>query len=744
MQRRFTYTLVDEFQDTNHAQYELVKLFVGKQANVTIVGDDDQAIYKFRGASIANILRFEKDYPQTTKIVLTQNYRSVQDVLDAAYRFIQSNNPHRLEAQDESLSKKLSSNKEGTGTIEHIHCHTLDEEVLEVVEKIHAIKHGEGDFAWSDFAILVRSNNAGTEFAEALERHGIPFQFLALSGLYRKPVILDVISMLRVIDNPYDSPSFYRVLTAPHWRIPASVIAELNHLARQKGKSLFEACSLAIASSESDDQHLATIRRILDIFRLLRSEAVTKRAVEIFLKTLKDTEYLGYINQMGERQKQENFSFLQQLYARVKSFETRHDHPGLHHFLKEFDHERSAGEEGSLSVDLEAGPDMVRIMTIHASKGLEFEHVFIANLVDRRFPSQKRSEPIPVPAGLTPEAEEIEDAHLQEERRLFYVAATRAKQGLYFTSAEDYGGARKRKISRFLHELGYEQPELGESPITQSLEHKEIERPTEPLIIQLPKQFSFTQLAAFRTCPLQYKFAHVLKIPVFGKWTFSFGKTMHNTLQRFFEVWVERQGLQQASLFGDAVSEASSTIPLTKEELMTMYAENWQDDWYINDQQREKYRQKGHDQLSAYYDSFKERVPTPAFLEQAFTLKFGDVVIKGRIDRIDSAEGEVEIIDYKTGTPKDAKKLSKPDKEQLLLYQMAAIDVLGLTPTKLTFHYLENNSSVSFLGTDEELAKLREDIIARVQGIRDSGFEATPGFHCKFCDFADICEFRQA
>jgi len=135
--------------------------------------------------------------------------------------------------------------------------------------------------------------------------------------------------------------------------------------------------------------------------------------------------------------------------------------------------------------------------------------------------------------------------------------------------------------------------------------------------------------------------------------------------------------------------------------------------------------------------------PKPLTLEQGFTLKLGDVVVKGRIDRIDALdEGGVEIIDYKTGSAKTDKKLSKQDKEQLFLYQLAARDVLGLDVRRLTFHYLEDNSQVSFLGSPEDLLNLEEQVVDRVQQIRTSSFEATPGFHCSFCDFADICEFK--
>jgi RecB family exonuclease len=234
----------------------------------------------------------------------------------------------------------------------------------------------------------------------------------------------------------------------------------------------------------------------------------------------------------------------------------------------------------------------------------------------------------------------------------------------------------------------------------------------------------------------------VLKVPVFGRWTFSFGKTMHNTLQTYFTTWLERTGKKQASLFDE--SESKTEAPLvSKEELLQIFETTWIDDWYENDTQREEYREKGKESLLAYFQSFATKRPSPLFLEQGFTLKFGDVVLKGRIDRMDAFEDGVEIIDYKTGSPKTDKTLKPEDREQLYLYQMAAIDVLGLKPKKLTYHYMEDNSEVSFIGTDDQLSELRQNIIDRVQMIRKSVFEPTPGFHCRFCDFADICEFRQ-
>ena len=744
----YSWVLVDEFQDTNFAQYEIVKLIAAPKNNLTVVGDDDQAIYKFRGASLANILQFNADYTDAKKIVLTKNYRSAQAILDHAYRFIQKNNPNRLEAQDASLCKKLQAEREGGGSIEHLHCATIQDETDAVCAKILALKEAHPDASWNDFAILVRGNDAAVPFVAALDRRKIPYQFLALRGLYTKPAVLDMLAMLHVIDNPFDSPSFYRLLNVPMYGISHAAIASVSQLANRKGKALAEAAQMARSFSEFTDADAGGLNRVLSDAATFRAEAAKRKGSEILLTAARESGYVEYLNTLPEREKQDAFKHLQSFYERMKRFEERHHTGVLRHFLEEFREERDAGEEGALSVDLESGPDMVRIMTVHASKGLEFRFVFVVNLVDRRFPAQARAEAIPLPEGLVNDRMPEGDWHIEEERRLFYVAMTRAKDALYFTSADDYGGTRARKLSRFLDELGYEKPAAAKGAERNPFLAEQVEIEADDngeLVYRLPKQFSFTQLVAFRTCPLQYKFAHILKIPVFGKYQMSYGKTMHNTLQRFFQAWLERTGVAQASLFAPSAQVTrSGELPVSIDELYSMYADCWMDDWYPNDQMRQKYRTQGRDSLKSYYTLMLKDRPTPLSLEQPFTLKIGEVIVKGRIDRIDTCDGGIEIIDYKTGSPKKADKIAKEDKEQLYLYQLAARDILKLNPVKLTYHYLEDHSEISFIGDDDDLLTLQENVVERVRMIKESRFVATPGFHCKYCDFADICEFRES
>ncbi len=747
LRSKFKYILVDEFQDTNWAQYELVKLLAAPKNNITVVGDDDQSIYKFRGASLSNILQFETDYPDTEKIVLTKNYRTVQSILDHAYKFIQKNNPNRLEK--DGLSKELRSQREEQGIIEHLHYKTLDEEVEGVADRILELKKNNPETHWSDFGILVRANDSANNFLSALERRGIPYQFLALRGLYSKPIILDLIAYLKVIDNPYDSPSWYRILTRPMLAIKPEEIARIHFDAQKHGKPTFEVLK-NYRSYKSNKSHetYEILEKLLFNVNTLAHEAQTKNVTEIIISTAQKTGLLEWINARDEQEKIDSFRYLHQFFERVKRFETRHDHPVLKNFLHEFEHERAAGEEGALQFDIESGPDMVKIMTVHGSKGLEFKYVFVTNLIDRRFPTSERKDPIPLPETIIKEKVPEGDIHLEEERRLFYVAITRAKDGLFLTSAEDYGGIRKRKLSRFLHEIGLAETKSSSSEAVGPFEDtnrksKICPTPTGPATIDLPKQFSFTQLAAFSTCPLQYKFAHLLKIPVFGKYQMSFGKTMHNTLQEYFRRWLEREKNTQQNMFGNHPDTPSDKTPVGLEELLKIYDEHWIDDWYPNDTLREEYRTSGRESLKGYYELIEQNPPRPMILESGFTVKIGDLVLKGRIDRIDEIDGGVEIIDYKTGKPKAENKITKDDKKQLLIYQIAAKEALGLEPKRLTFHYLENNTKVSFLGSDKEIEQLKDELMSALEKIRSSSFNATPGYSCRFCDFSSICEFRK-
>ncbi|MEK7108120.1 MAG: PD-(D/E)XK nuclease family protein, partial [Patescibacteria group bacterium] len=382
-----------------------------------------------------------------------------------------------------------------------------------------------------------------------------------------------------------------------------------------------------------------------------------------------------------------------------------------------------AGEEGALSTDDQASPDEVQVMTMHGAKGLEFRFVFLVNLVDRRFPSARRGDPIPLPEGLMEGNADLD--HLAEERRLCYVGLTRARERVFLTSADSYGGARKKKPSLFLSELGFDAPAaLLPSTEPSYLSQRAVDHVvglTAP--ITTPAQFSFTQLTAYDHCPLQYKYAHVYKIPVFGSGSQSFGKTTHATLQRFFEEWM-------------------MASPVSLDRLLELYRASWIDEWYGTPERKEAYRAQGEEMLRAYHATLDPHPPRPLFLERGFTVKVGDMVIKGRVDRIDRCDDGVEIIDYKTGTPKTQKTLTAIDRMQMLLYALAAREVFMLEPKQLTFLYLMDGSRVSFEPKEKDLERLREQLRKTIGAIREQKFDQKPGPACRQCDFRSICPFR--
>jgi len=773
--KQFSHLLVDEFQDTNWAQYEIVKMLAAPTNNLTVVCDDDQAIYRWRGAAMSNILHFKEDFPHAQQVAVTTNYRSRQNILDAAYASIRQNNPSRLEVTL-GFDKKLRAAGKGEGIIEIIHAQDAGEEARMVVEKIIALK--DDDVSWNDFAILVRANRQAEQFLPVLNAAGIPYQFFASRGLYRKSIILDILAYLDLLDDYHESTACYRVLNIPAFEFTYDEVLTLTNWAGRKAKSLYEVLREARAVPGVTPETMKKIERVLTLVATHAEIARQKPVREVVLAFLEASGILREITDEETAEDHEQVGYLNQFWKRIEQFEEGTDDPTVKRFMEAIGLEREAGEEGALPADPNAGPEAVRVLTVHAAKGLEFRHVFVVNLIEQRFPSTDRSDPIELPVVLTKVIVPEGDIHLQEERRLFYVACTRAKDGLYLSYADDYGGARKRKPSRFLAELGIASPRHSEEPrdeeshktggayhgvrsLGSGLGMTRVERIISPPTHALPSRLSFTQLKAYQTCPWQYHYAHVLRVPIRGRYVFSFGSTMHLTLQRFFELLRERSGVEQSSIFDPPVNDrarrggvpsppdgrpwqaAPTTIP-SLEELLTLYERAWNDDWYESPQQKREYFESGKRMLEEFHAKHAAAGwPNVRATEQPFVVKFDQYSVMGKADRIDDlGDGSVEIIDYKTG--KTREKLEADDKMQLLIYQVAATQALGLTPKVLSYYYLEDNTKVSFIGTSEELAALAATVADIGQKIANGVFKEAPGRHCRYCDFKAICPYAEA
>ena len=450
---------------------------------------------------------------------------------------------------------------------------------------------------------------------------------------------------------------------------------------------------------------------------------------------------------LSEKEKRESLHLLNAFAERMRRYEQTVQDPNIKGFLEELQAELDSGEEGAIQLDPDSGPELVKIMTVHAAKGLEFAHVYLVSLVDQRFPTRARRDAIPLPDGLINERLPEGDYHLEEERRLFYVAMTRAKQSLTLTGAKNDGGTREKKPSIFIEEADVVMSEGDMSAMNVAkawqrpegcIDAKDAERELFPL----KRRFSFTQLAAFKKCPLQYKFEHVYRIPKFGNENKSFGQSVHLALQRIMDLHVKRK----QSLKNDVTVKRDTkekSLLVSKNEAMEIFEASWIDEWYESRDRHNERKEKGVRAINQLMQRYEKRAPNVRFVEKPFTLVLGQHSIKGTVDRVDELQdGSFAIYDYKTGKAKE--ELTPGDKEQLHLYQLA-LEGQGMEISKLTYIYPLNwvETEANIL-KEKKKDKFVEKIMKRMDDILTSSFEATPqAFMCRTCDFRNICEYKK-
>ncbi|OGM87081.1 hypothetical protein A2594_00315, partial [Candidatus Woesebacteria bacterium RIFOXYD1_FULL_41_28] len=639
-QKQFKYVLVDEFQDTNYAQNELVKLLSGKNGNVTVVGDDDQSIYRFRGAAVSNIIQFRQIYKKAKVIVLTKNYRSTQEILDRSHELIRYNDPDRLEVV-EKIDKRLRSQVAKDGSeIRFIHADRVENEADLIAKEIEKLG-SEEKYKWSDFGILVRANNHSEPVMRALSRHGIPYQFLGPGRLFKQPEIIDLISYLKVLYDFEDSVAFYRVVSNEHFDIKPRDIAAIGNYAKKFNLSLFEA-SEKIDEILVSDETKKKIDKLLGIIKkhlgLIRKET----AGQILYYYLEDTGLIQKLllpTSVDAEAKAKNIS---KFFDKLKTYEVDNEDATVPAIAGWLDLSMELGESPLAANEDWTEINAVNILTVHSAKGLEFPVVFLINLVSQRFPTNERREQIPISDDLIKEVLPVGDYHLEEERRLFYVGMTRAKERLYFTAADYYGeGKREKKLSPFIFEaLGDKavSAEKKENKVNQlsfldygikAKSGKDTPNQDSPLHIDY---LSYSQIETFKTCPLHYKLKYILKVPTPSSASASFGTAMHATLKNFFE-------------------EVSGGVKPSDKLLYDLLEKNWIKEGYKSKSHERGFFEKGKIYLSGFLKQEFNAKTKVVLLEQQFTIPLGNNLrIGGRFDRVDDlGGGEIEIIDYKTG-----------------------------------------------------------------------------------------------
>lgn len=718
-QERFKYVLVDEFQDTNFAQYQLVLMLCCGHKNLFVVGDDDQSIYKWRGASLSNILQFEKNFPEAEKIVLSDNYRSKKEILNSAYALIVNNNPDRLEVKT-GLNKKLVAANGSGGKVSVHHFQSFASEAEFVAKEIK--RSFESGVPYEEMAILIRTNALAHAFVEELKVQGVPYQIRSPKGLLALPEIKDLICVCRLLHDPFDDVAMLRVLKLDSLNI---AMTEVLALMKEAGhKSLFDVINEQNVSYDGENLSLpGTESEILKIGEILKKliEFSKKNSVGAVLNEF--LKLSGHLKYLIDNEKYEEIENINEFAKQVSKFERDHADNTVIDFVQYLNLLEEAN--ASLSYDAFRDRQSVQILTVHGSKGLEFEKVFMVGLCKNRFPSINRREIFEIPKELTREIYPEGDFHVQEERRLFYVAMTRAKSELYLTYSDFYEGTKNWKMSPFVEEvLKSEIPEVvehedSEDAILKLQKLKQIEKPKVEVLPLKSKNFSYSQLDTFKTCPLQYNYKYLVKIPVSDSHTLSFGNSVHETLKQFY------QHLKR----GRKVSL----------QLMTeLYEKCWQSLGYESIEQEQSKKAKGLEILRNFYEKNKNPWIVPIYLEKNFFLKLGEYAISGRIDRIDQLpDGTFEMIDYKTGRFKKSHNLKRD--LQLSIYALAMKEVFGFEASRLSLYYLEDNVKVSTNRSEQDLRNVIVELEAMISGMEKSDFMPTPGEMCNFCPFRLIC-----
>ena len=426
-QERFRYIMVDEYQDTNTVQFELIRLLAMKYKNLCVVGDDDQSIYKFRGANIYNILNFEKHFEDAKVIKLEQNYRSTQNILDAANAVIANN-----------VSRKVKSLWTANGTGDKIDFEQLDSgyEEADYVARDIAGKIRRGEYTYKDCAVLYRTNAQSRLFEEKFINMNIPYKIVGGVNFYSRKEVKDLLSYLKTIDNARDDLAVRRIINVPKRGIGAASISKVQMYAQDRGMSFYSALSMA-ADVPGMGKAEAKIRPFVEFIESMKAKAAIVSVSELLEEIIKETGYVTELEAEGTDEAQARIENIDELISKAVAYEESTDEPSLNGFL----------EEVSLVADIDSldeNSDYVVLMTLHSAKGLEFPNVYLAGMEDGLFPSYM---------SIT---SDDANSEIEEERRLAYVGITRAKEHLTITSARMRmirGQTQYGKVSRFVKEI---------------------------------------------------------------------------------------------------------------------------------------------------------------------------------------------------------------------------------------------------------------------------------------------------
>ena len=744
-QEKYRYILVDEFQDTNYIQFELLKLLAARHHNLTVVGDDDQSIFRFRGASLANILTFQDYYEERKikvhKVVLTKNYRSTQQILDSAYTLIQHNNPYRLEYKSKEDKKLVSTLSRAGKSIQHIQFDTVSHEADRVAELVHA--NWKAGTRLEEIAILVRRNADADPFLRALNMKQVPFRFSGSRGLYSQDEVKILFSFIRALTDFEDSRSLFFLAHSEVYRMDLYSLTVISNYAQRRNlplHSVFREIAKGTLTLEVKSGAVESVKRIHeDLLHFVRLSD-TQNAGQVAFSFLERTGFIKALVESGSLEAELKIKNLRLFFDKIRNFSEVAEDDSIQTFAQHLDLLQEVGDNPA-TAEAELEEEAVNVLTVHKSKGLEFEVVFMVSLIADRFPGREKREKIPFPSEILKERFPADNdsgsgtmasdsGALREERRLFYVGMTRAKRELYLTWARDYGLKRQKKVSPFVLEA-LDIPKLSEkSKRTSSLE--EIRRYGQGRIAgRVPPRLkarevltlSFFQVEDYLVCPLKYQFRHIWRIPVPPHHALVFGRVLHSVIHSY-------------------LSKRMAGKKVAEKELLREYEKLWTNEGFLSREHEAQRKKAGQEALKLFFRREESSAGRPAHLEKSFKWQEDTVRFIGRWDRVDIRPEGAVVIDFKATRVKDQKEADKRTAESLQM------DLYALSFTKTQdgpllgteLYFLESDLVGHAAKGDKEIERARTKIKATEEGIRKRIFSARPDYHnCRICEFKTIC-----
>lgn len=737
---RARFILADEFQDANFAQIQILARLAGAGGNIFAVGDPDQAIYRFRGASSAAFELFDRHFPSAKRVVLEKNRRSTTPILRSAFALIDENPPvfatHANSASVYRRTPLLSAREEeaakagaqlSSPPVSVVVLTSRDAEGPDLVGSIRDAQK-KSKCKWSDFGILYRSHFHRDEAVHELAEADIPFVIESMD-ISDTPEARDLFACLHAVVSAGDDVSLFRVAALPRFHVnPEQLRQVMRAIARDNREAHVVPLSSALDRVDGGADVLAAVRRAREEIR--RRQAKAGAALDIIVKQfVLDAQSpilqaaLHFVDEW-EKKKLNKTTELEELVDYLGYF-------------------REAG--GVIPMEARESENAVRLMTVHGAKGLEFPHVSILRANSNSFPCSYRETLVAFPRELR-DADSVTEAddktlHDEEERRLFYVAMTRARDSLHIYAREGTGKINKtpagymrdliadKSLTRWLTAI----PARGTQTSLDIFAETSLAYPAEsqtnvwfelPVLDGLHTRLSASAVDTYERCGLQFKLDRDWRLSARPAAAMQYGAAIHRILKTYF----------------DSVNLGRAK---TDEELIDLFRLDLAEAKIQEAYQHELYEQQGIAQLREFLASART-LPPPQVLhtEQSFEIRVGATSVVGRIDRIDRRpDGTVAIIDYKTGKARDQEDAD--ESLQLSLYAIAAKEKWGYTVGALIFYNLEENVPVITTRTEAQLLGARSRVEDAAQGIADGKFVAKPGMHCNFCAYRSLCPVKE-